>query len=849
MEADNQILGYMDPLFRISSTSTHDRIDVKSIVHDIVINNYFSTINTNLIYEVQTNIESANFSLPKSKDSTIENLQFQVCSPGQQVQQNSTKLKAKKLEEVKDILKNSKSKDLLVGIASEDVHNSSILSFNLGALKLGETVSIALKLIFDTSIVYSADRTLYFVQLPRGLSILYNKGTSCLSSNTKLIALYERLKSATKLNSLIINLDGVPNAQNVTVNGHMCGKTSSLSHAGIENKQLNTSFQQGIQLSLKQPTYSDWENFRIDVSVPLVSGEDRSKHQEKIFFYNTIEPVDKNSPLPVTSILSVRHNTPFSADLQKDLQNQIKLRDPEIPQIEVFKKYVSSRIKYDVIFVVDQSSSMNDDCKHDMAISGVKLSLQSLPMKDCRFNIYTFASNHKKHYPKMQPANEGSIAAAVQLVEGFKSSGSTNLLSAMQDIFNTPLEPDRKRVIVLLSDGDLTDHQDETIQLMVSQLSANPNLILCGLCVGNNGPRDLFEKLTPYTNGGLIDYPKTLDPLSESFIAVLKSTFWPTYRLCNFEIIGAKVAYLQPADSTVLAAMGEAANFSFLLTDVGSQVTIKYDATFGGKIEGKFTHTIQTVSKQYSEAESLMKLEAQKLVNAISVQEERSQAGTGHDPVKNNKLNQNLPLINRPTKLSFEQDLIRLGLRFNLLTPYTCLQVEFSGSKKGFSYSERYEPVLMYTKTTSSFLSATRNSSIIKDFREIKQGSSVQQEFEQMLLDEVIFPDFKESGKLVWSENAAQKFLALRLIKPERAFNLRQITDQETKDYNFTKYVIIMILQNQPVRPQMAILISKACTYLEECIAKGIHKHPTKNPFAKVGSGGGGGSGVGSTFM
>jgi Mg-chelatase subunit ChlD len=833
----------MDALFRIASYPSHARADAKKIAHEITIHNHLSTIKTSLFYEVDADMNPAIFCIPKSDDATLDDLEVEISGPGVSNQQNPEKMKAKLNAEAQKLVQNVPSKDLLIRIASEDVQNSTLVSFTLGALKKGYKVSIVLKHNFDTKVIYSADRTLYYIRLPKGLSLFYSKPATFQANNVKLKAFYDRLKSITQLTSVVINLEGVPNADNVTVSGYLKDKIQLLNYPGINKQVLKTSFQQGVQLSLQSPTYSDWENFRIDVSVPLAAGEDRTKHQEKMYLHHTTEQVANNSPLPVTTILRVRHHTPFPLELQNDMQNQIQLRDPDIPEIEIFKKYMNTRTKYDVILVIDQSSSMNDDGKHDMAIAGLKFILKSLPASGCRFNIYTFASTHKKHYQAMQEATDANINAALNLVETFESSGCTNLFGAAKDIFNTNLEAGRKRIVVLLSDGDLTDNKGETIQLISSKLSADKNTVLCGLCVGNDGPRDLFETLKQHSNGGIIDYPQNMDSLSESYIKVFKSTVWPTYELTNFEITGAKVAYLHPIASRILAPMAEVTSISFLLTDVKDKVTIKYDAYIGGKKEASFSKTIDTAGKQYSEAESFMKVEAQKLISEISVREEKSKASSPHDPIKNNTLNDSNLVLKRTTKLSFQDDLTRLGLRFNMLTPYTSLVVQVKGSNTQiYTASETYEPAMMYARRIDSFLSATRNQSIISDLRNVSFGSSIQLQFASMLEDEALFPDFNQIGKIVYSDQAANKLLDLRVITPDRVQYVKGLSDPETRNYHFTKFVIIMILHKVGNSQRWSAIISKACQYMEECRAKNLHQIPTKNPFAKVPAAGGMGS-------
>jgi len=109
------------------------------------------------------------------------------------------------------------------------------------------------------------------------------------------------------------------------------------------------------------------------------------------------------------------------------------------------------------IFVVDVSGSMD----------GFPLNISKQLLRDLigqlrpndLFNVVLFAGDAALLSEKSLPANQANISRAIGLIEQQRGGGGTELLAAMQQAMNVPLNPDVSRSIVLVTDGYVSGEQ------------------------------------------------------------------------------------------------------------------------------------------------------------------------------------------------------------------------------------------------------------------------------------------------------------------------------------------------------------------------------------------------------
>jgi Ca-activated chloride channel family protein len=109
------------------------------------------------------------------------------------------------------------------------------------------------------------------------------------------------------------------------------------------------------------------------------------------------------------------------------------------------------------IFVVDVSGSMD----------GFPLNISKQLLRDLigqlrptdLFNVVLFAGDAALLSEKSLPANQANISRAIGLIEQQRGGGGTELLAAMQQAMNIPLNADISRSIVLITDGYVSGEQ------------------------------------------------------------------------------------------------------------------------------------------------------------------------------------------------------------------------------------------------------------------------------------------------------------------------------------------------------------------------------------------------------
>ncbi len=113
----------------------------------------------------------------------------------------------------------------------------------------------------------------------------------------------------------------------------------------------------------------------------------------------------------------------------------------------------------EVIFLLDCSGSMQGS-SIDQARRALELCLRTLMQGDT-FNIVRFGSTAEFLYDVPKDYSEKTLAGAVQYLRGIDADlGGTEILSPLQEILNRPVDPERTRQIVLLTDGEVANEQE-----------------------------------------------------------------------------------------------------------------------------------------------------------------------------------------------------------------------------------------------------------------------------------------------------------------------------------------------------------------------------------------------------
>ena len=112
-----------------------------------------------------------------------------------------------------------------------------------------------------------------------------------------------------------------------------------------------------------------------------------------------------------------------------------------------------------VLFIVDRSGSMSHEDKLAQARNAVAYCIDALEPAD-RFNILQFDNKFGLLNPEPVNLQEFGMDKVSNWLEALTPGGGTTLLPALSATLKQPDDPDRHRMIVLVTDGFLADEKD-----------------------------------------------------------------------------------------------------------------------------------------------------------------------------------------------------------------------------------------------------------------------------------------------------------------------------------------------------------------------------------------------------
>jgi len=133
---------------------------------------------------------------------------------------------------------------------------------------------------------------------------------------------------------------------------------------------------------------------------------------------------------------------------QREKENRGFIQLIMVPKISVEEQEIFPR---ELVFVVDNSGSMMGEpiekCKEIM-----KLCLKNM-RKDDLFRVIKFSGSTDIMSPVSLPATEANVKKALQYVDKMSGGGGTEMMKAINAIFDSPETPGRKMLVLFLTDG------------------------------------------------------------------------------------------------------------------------------------------------------------------------------------------------------------------------------------------------------------------------------------------------------------------------------------------------------------------------------------------------------------
>jgi Ca-activated chloride channel family protein len=152
----------------------------------------------------------------------------------------------------------------------------------------------------------------------------------------------------------------------------------------------------------------------------------------------------------------------------------------------------------EITFVVDTSGSM-----HGIPIEASKRfaakALQALGPRDT-FNLIRFAGDNEVYSKDPLPNDRASVASAIAWLNRWQGAGGTELLAAMKAAFARPVDPNRLRVVVFLTDGYIGN--DAEILTAIGKILGDARIYTVG--IGSSVNHYLLDRMADLGRGAYV---------------------------------------------------------------------------------------------------------------------------------------------------------------------------------------------------------------------------------------------------------------------------------------------------------------------------------------------------------
>jgi Ca-activated chloride channel family protein len=174
------------------------------------------------------------------------------------------------------------------------------------------------------------------------------------------------------------------------------------------------------------------------------------------------------------------------------------------PKTELDERDVQPK---DIIFVLDTSGSMADDGKIEKAKAALRQGIGLLSPRD-HFNLISFAGEEHLLSARLSAADEAGKRQAREFVERMRPTGGTNINDAMVAALGQLQSSERPRMIVLITDGQPTVGTTNAAEILKNVKKGNRTgarvftfgvgydvntVLLDGLAAENSGAADYIE--------------------------------------------------------------------------------------------------------------------------------------------------------------------------------------------------------------------------------------------------------------------------------------------------------------------------------------------------------------------
>ncbi len=141
----------------------------------------------------------------------------------------------------------------------------------------------------------------------------------------------------------------------------------------------------------------------------------------------------------------------------------------------------------EIVFLVDVSGSMSGQPTQKVKQCMQHMLQQCRPNKDT-MQLVTFAGSANALWTKPVPVNKEHVEAALNFTRGYNAGGGTNMIKGIKMAIDQPLDKERMRIVVLLTDGYIGNeaqiiehvgkHCGDQIRFWAVGIGSSPNMHL-----------------------------------------------------------------------------------------------------------------------------------------------------------------------------------------------------------------------------------------------------------------------------------------------------------------------------------------------------------------------------------
>ena len=229
-------------------------------------------------------------------------------------------------------------------------------------------------------------------------------------------------------------------------------------------------------------------------------------------------------------IVTIKRNIPNSVCLTQRA-NELKLTTDIfrhatmvniVPKFDDVKPVNPAEVHY--VILLDKSGSMTgsdiENCKQ-----GAKIFLLSLP-EGSSFDVYQFDDKFEKFNHTGDSSNK--ILGAINWIDNIKAGGGTELRKALEDVYNSIKEIGKRSMILLLSDGGISDTNEV---LKLAKKNKEVNIYTIG--IGTSVSQQLIQGLADMSNGKAEFVNSGADQVKDKILAQLKRAQTSFYKSHN----------------------------------------------------------------------------------------------------------------------------------------------------------------------------------------------------------------------------------------------------------------------------------------------------------------------------